>query len=86
MAEIARRGLKLLNLCQLPSGIWRANLTDYQQCWKFGEAASAEEALLAAIRALELPSVPPIDGIESSSIKTSGAKVRRPSKVTLDDL
>lgn len=49
--------LLLNNLFQLTPTTWRANLTDGELCWEFGEAASPSAAILAAVAKLQKPAV-----------------------------
>lgn len=49
IAEVAAKGLRLNNLFQLHTGGWRANITDGERMWEFGNGSTPVEALQAAL-------------------------------------
>lgn len=46
---VAARGLLVNNCFQLSSSRWRANVTDGNKCWEFGDGVSPAAALEAAL-------------------------------------
>lgn len=48
LSEIEDAGLKVLNLFQLPNGVWQANLYDGEKAWNFGLADEPALALSLA--------------------------------------
>lgn len=92
LVEIASKGLFLNNLCQLPSGIWRANVTDYQNFWEYAEAATPEEALAVCLKIVLDPMSKPCSRVEDrkwqdSKVVLPGRRnLPKPGRISLDEL
>lgn len=68
ISQVTARGLRVLNLCQLDSGDWRANLTDGSLGFDFGQGDTPELALERALDAWAMGGAEPlINGRSSSS-------------------
>ncbi len=48
--SIHKAGFRVLNLFELKSGLWQANVCDDEKAWEFGVSKSPEMALLYALR------------------------------------
>lgn len=76
IAEVREHSLLVLNLFQLKTGQWQANLWDGEKSWDFGRGGSMEDAIRAALR---------------NALSTDGGELYKPEAVKvsnemLDDL
>ncbi len=56
LKDIEAAGFKVLNLFQLPNGVWQANLYDGEKAWNFGLADSPALALSLALTHAQITS------------------------------